>query len=79
MDSNFSLFVSVGVLYGLTTVVVGHPLDTLKTKMQGQMGFERSSMVQTFWKTLKTQGVRGLYRHVHLGFCLLVYIVCFDW
>ncbi|KAL8612717.1 hypothetical protein ACOMHN_025368 [Nucella lapillus] len=52
----------VGVLYGLTNVVVGHPFDTLKTKMQGQAGFENSSMVQTFWKTLKTQGVRGLYR-----------------
>lgn len=52
----------VGVLYGFTTVVVGHPFDTLKTKMQAQTGFEGTSMVQTFWKTLKTHGVRGLYR-----------------
>ena len=58
------MFISVGVLYGVTNVVVGHPFDTLKTKMQGQAGFENTSMVQTFWKTLKTQGVRGLYRYV---------------
>lgn len=64
---NVSMWVSlsVGVLYGLTNVVVGHPFDTIKTKMQGQVGFESSSMVQTFWKTLKTQGIRGLYRQVH--------------
>ncbi|XP_076440697.1 mitochondrial substrate carrier family protein S-like [Babylonia areolata] len=53
----------VGVLYGVTNVVVGHPFDTLKTKMQGQAGFESSGMVQTFWKTLQTQGFRGLYRY----------------
>ena len=58
------VLLSVGVLYGLTNVVVGHPFDTLKTKMQGQVGFENSSMVQTFWKTLRTQGMRGLYRQV---------------
>jgi solute carrier family 25 carnitine/acylcarnitine transporter 20/29 len=24
-----------GILFGLTNVVVGHPFDTIKTKMQG--------------------------------------------
>ncbi|XP_067677827.1 mitochondrial substrate carrier family protein S-like [Haliotis asinina] len=52
----------VGVLYGVTNVCVGHPFDTLKTKMQAQVGFEKTNMIQTFLQTLKTQGVRGLYR-----------------
>ena len=67
--------ISVGVLYGLTNVVVGHPFDTLKTKMQGQVGFESSGMVQTFWKTLKAQGVRGLYRYV-CTFPVVLFFCC---
>lgn len=27
-----------GVLYGLTSPIIGHPLDTIKTKMQAQVG-----------------------------------------
>ena len=42
--------------------MVGHPFDTLKTKMQAQKGFESGGMIQTFSKTIKTQGVIGLYR-----------------
>lgn len=53
---------AVGVLYGITNVCVGHPFDTLKTKMQAQVGFEKTNMFQTFAKTLRTQGVVGLYR-----------------
>ena len=56
------MVVSVGVLYGTTSVLVGHPLDTIKTKMQAQQGFERTSMVGTLTKTLRTQGIIGLYR-----------------
>ncbi len=52
----------VGVLYGTTSVVVGHPFDTIKTKMQAQVGFERTNMFKSFMKTLTEQGVRGLYR-----------------
>lgn len=52
----------VGVLYGVTNVAVGHPFDTVKTKMQAQKGFVSSGMFQTFVQTFKTQGIRGLYR-----------------
>ncbi|XP_064605470.1 mitochondrial substrate carrier family protein S-like [Liolophura sinensis] len=52
----------VGFLYGITNVVVGHPFDTIKTKMQAQAGFEKTSMFQSFVKTVRTQGVIGLYR-----------------
>ncbi|XP_014673522.1 PREDICTED: mitochondrial arginine transporter BAC1-like [Priapulus caudatus] len=52
----------VGVLYGVTNVAVGHPFDTVKTKMQAQRGFESGNMLQTFGKTLRHQGIIGLYR-----------------
>lgn len=52
----------VGVLYGTTSVAVGHPFDTIKTKMQAQHGFETEGMFKAFAKTVKTQGIRGLYR-----------------
>lgn len=51
-----------GVLYGFTSVTVGHPWDTVKTKMQAQRGFENVGMVKTFSKTFREQGVAGLYR-----------------
>ena len=53
---------SVGVLYGTTSVCVGQPFDTIKTKMQAQRGFENLGMFRTLTTTLKRQGPRGLYR-----------------
>ena len=52
----------VGVMYGTTSVCVGHPFDTIKTKMQAQRGYETGSMFRSFSKTVREQGVRGLYR-----------------
>eukprot|EP00794_Sanderia_malayensis_P016179 gene16179-17805_t len=52
----------VGVLYGVTNVCAGHPFDTIKTKMQAQTGFESQGMFRSFVKTLKADGIRGLYR-----------------
>ena len=57
----------MGVLYGTTSVAIGHPLDTIKTKMQAQKGFETGGMIKTLTKTLRTQGVIGLYRLVLMG------------
>lgn len=53
---------AVGVLYGTTNVMAGHPFDTIKTKMQAQHGFENEGMVKSFTKTLRAEGIRGLYR-----------------
>ena len=50
---------------------MGHPFDTIKTKMQAQKGFETGGMTQTFLKTLRTQGIIGLYRYV--VYILLIY------
>ena len=62
LNWNILMIFSVGVLYGTTSVAVGHPFDTIKTKMQAQRGFESEGMVRSFVKTVKTQGIRGLYR-----------------
>mgnify|MGYP000122277999 CR=1 FL=1 len=52
-----------GVLYGITSVAVGHPFDTVKTKMQAQTGFvQGGGMLTSFAKVLRAEGVRGLYR-----------------
>jgi len=52
----------VGILYGTTNVMAGHPFDTIKTKMQAQPGFENEGMFKSFGKTLRAEGIRGLYR-----------------
>ena len=49
-------------MYGTTSVAVGHPIDTVKTKMQAQRGYESQGMLRTFSSTLASQGLRGLYR-----------------
>ena len=51
-----------GALFGMTSVVVGHPFDTIKTRMQAMRGFENRNMIRSFMKTVHDQGVRGLYR-----------------
>lgn len=53
----------MGVLYGTTNVIAGHPFDTIKTKMQAQPGFESEGMFKSFGKTLRAEGLRGLYRY----------------
>lgn len=58
-----------GFLYGGTSVLVGHPLDTIKTKMQVQTGFEKRTMLRSFVKTVQDLGLRGLYRGWLPPFC----------
>ena len=60
---------------GTTSVAVGHPFDTIKTKMQAQRGFETEGMFKSFAKTVKTQGIRGLYRYImYKSFLVLLLI-----
>lgn len=48
-----------GYAYGVTSVIVGQPLDTMKTRMQA-LGLKSAS--QTAAAILKQDGVAGLYR-----------------
>jgi hypothetical protein len=51
-----------GLAYGVSSVLVGHPIDTIKNKMQAQEGYEAKDALRTMFTTLRTQGILGLYR-----------------
>ncbi|KAK4485245.1 hypothetical protein RD792_007875 [Penstemon davidsonii] len=55
-----------GMLAGVATVVVGHPFDTVKVKLQkhntGADGMKYKSGLHCTARILKTEGVKGLYR-----------------
>ena len=53
-----------GQIYGGTTILVGHPFDTIKTKMQAQsehMG-TKIGPIQTFKNVMVKEGPIGLFR-----------------
>ena len=53
-----------GFLYGATSVIVGHPTDTIKTKMQAQKEHfgKDSSVIKTAKDVYRADGIRGFYR-----------------
>ena len=51
-----------GASYGLNTVVVGQPLDTIKTRMQGMNGSSASQSLSVFKELYTKEGIKGLYR-----------------
>lgn len=48
-----------GFAYGMTTVAVGQPLDTIKTRMQA---VDKSTAIDTGLSIFKKEGIAGLYR-----------------
>ena len=51
-----------GTVYGAASVVVGHPLDTIKTKMQAQSDYMGSrSVMQSIREVYRLDGLRGFY------------------
>lgn len=53
-----------GTLYGVTNALVGHPLDTIKTKMQVVSEYHGLSMRNTALKIHKSEGIFGFFRGV---------------
>ena len=51
-----------GALYGATNTIVGHPFDTVKTKMQAQASFGTQSMSTTIRQIWAAEGAAGFYR-----------------
>jgi solute carrier family 25 carnitine/acylcarnitine transporter 20/29 len=53
-----------GFLFGATNTLVGHPMDTIKTKMQADTGYigMKSSLMGTIKHLYKAEGVIGFYR-----------------
>lgn len=62
MDDNNSLTVNTlaGITGGLSSVLVGHPLDTVKVQMQ-LFPDTYGSMLKSIVNTFRRRGVRGLY------------------
>ena len=51
-----------GTIGGMTTVVVGHPLDTVKVRLQTSVGY--SSTLDCMRRTWRGEGLRGFYKGV---------------
>ncbi|KPI85661.1 putative mitochondrial carrier protein [Leptomonas seymouri] len=53
-----------GAVQGTTTVLLGHPLDTAKVRMQAAGPHVTKSTFGTMWKMASAEGIRSLYRGV---------------
>ena len=53
-----------GFLYGATNVIVGHPPDTIKTKMQAQKEHfgKESTLLKTSKDVFANEGIRSFYK-----------------
>ncbi|KAG7365032.1 mitochondrial carrier protein [Nitzschia inconspicua] len=60
--AEFLVTFAAGASYGLTTVIVGQPLDTIKVRMQGMPSAMQQSALTVGKDLFLQQGVRGLYR-----------------
>lgn len=55
---------SCGIMFGITSAIIGQPFDTIKTKMQAHSEYIESSMLKSFKEVYKQQGIKGLYRGI---------------
>jgi solute carrier family 25 carnitine/acylcarnitine transporter 20/29 len=60
--AEFLVTFAAGASYGLTTVVVGQPLDTIKVRMQGLPSATKQSALAVGRDLFQREGMRGLYR-----------------
>lgn len=51
-----------GAVFGLVSPVVGHPLDTIKTRMQADSVHSKSGVLKTVSSIWRAEGIRGFYR-----------------
>lgn len=57
----YAIGAATGAIFGATNTIVGHPFDTIKTKMQAQTGFG-GTVRETVRQIYVTEGLRGFYR-----------------
>lgn len=62
--NEFKLTILPGMVYGATSSLVGHPFDTIKTKMQAQDTFDSksTSMLDCIKRVHSESGLKGFYR-----------------
>lgn len=59
-EAQLGLF--TGSIYGATHTLTGHPLDTVKSKMQIQQGYTNLSAITVCQKIWKQEGLIGFFR-----------------
>lgn len=61
-----------GTVAGVAVCLVGHPFDTLKVRLQTQPVHNPvySGLIDCFVKTIKWEGIGGLYKGVGMFKCL---------
>jgi solute carrier family 25 carnitine/acylcarnitine transporter 20/29 len=52
----------IGIQYGFVQVAIGHPFDTIKTKMQAQQEFKSKTFLQSMNTVYKIDGISGFYK-----------------
>ncbi len=62
MNYDWLISFVAGAGYGFTSVVIGQPLDTTKTRMQAHPALAKTGMVETAKDLFKNEGIRGFYR-----------------
>ena len=63
-----------GTISGIAGTLVGHPFDTLKVRLQTQP-VDRPvyrGVVDCFMKTMKWEGIGGLYKGVGTSYCICI-------
>jgi len=70
-----------GTVAGIAVCLVGHPFDTLKVRLQTQPVNKPvySGLIDCFFKTLKWEGIGGLYKGVGKLLTLKVTVLCGCW
>lgn len=58
-EAQLGLF--TGFIYGATHTIVGHPLDTIKSKMQVQNGYTNKPVLDVIRLTFQREGVLGFF------------------
>jgi solute carrier family 25 carnitine/acylcarnitine transporter 20/29 len=51
-----------GVVFGLVSPIVGHPFDTVKTRMQAEQAYQHTGIRETVRHIYQVEGVQGFYR-----------------
>lgn len=51
-----------GLMYGMSSALLGHPIDTIKTKMQSQLAYAKGGMIHTMTSIVRNEGFFALYK-----------------
>ena len=63
MAQQYATATATGALFGATNTIIGHPFDTVKTKLQAQSGFGGSmGTAQACGSIWRAEGLLGFYR-----------------